>query len=65
MRSPDRIPYSCPACIRCDVYLVKRNVETVEIGGRAPVYVQIFACPVCEKFAAEEIDVGHTPTQAA
>ena len=65
MRSPDRRPYSFPACVRCDVYLVKRKIESVEIGGRAPAYVQIYECPVCEKFVAEEIDVGQQPTEIA
>jgi hypothetical protein len=46
---------SFPTCGRCQVYMVKRDVEVVPGPNGAMVTVQIFECPSCDKLGAQEI----------
>ncbi len=39
--------------MRCDSYMVRRSKEDVAKDDGNVIYVQIYECPVCEKFVAK------------
>jgi uncharacterized protein with PIN domain len=62
---PESIPYSFPTCARCRTYLVRHSEETVPGPDKTPISVQVYECPACGKFCAEEMSARKDEGAAA